>query len=404
MEIIKVLLISTLFSLVTGQLLRFPFFLNYGAINVTDILVFVVDFVFLIYTLSIRKSLKLSKSVIIPLLSFTFLAVASNILSLSLFSQVQVVSSSLFLLRFLGYFLISQVILNIVTKNKVERWQNLIEFIGVIFIALGFLQLIFFPDLSSLTVYGWDPHQRRIVSTILDPNFAGFIFTIIFALASSLFLFNDKKSELFPRKVHFLIALSAIVAVVLTFSRSSYLALMVVILTIGFLKSPKMLICSILFLALTLGLIPQARSRIFGALSIDDTSQARIISWKNALTITSHNPIFGVGFNNYRFAQAKYQLFAYPGQIEIHSASGVDSSFLLVAATTGISGLFMFLLLIFSVLKTIISKLKGRSINLAMLSIFLALLVHSQFVNSFFFPQISVLFWIIFGLSQIDDH
>lgn len=405
MQTLKILLIAAIFSLIPSQLLRIPFFLEYGAVNLTDIFVVLINVAFLILVLTTKKPLKLSRSVIPALLIFSLWVICANIFSLTIFSPQQTLSSSLFLVRLIAYFFISQVILNIVKKEELKNWINLIIFTGVIFMALGFLQLVAYPDLTPLVPYGWDPHQRRIVSTILDPNFAGFIFTSIFALSTSILLFakSQIESERKIRLYYLLVSIFALIAVVLTFSRSSYLALLTVIAVIGLIKSPKILLVTGIFLAASFLLIGQVRNRVIGAFTIDDTAQARIISWKNAGSILARQPVFGVGFNNYRFAQEKYQLFDSPGQIELHSASGSDSSILLVAATTGIVGLTLFLGFILTLILAFVKNARSNPIKLASLSIFLALIVHSQFVNSFFFPQIAILVWTIFGLSQVND-
>lgn len=408
MEIIKILLTASLLSLITGQLLRLPLFLNYGAINLTDILVFALDLTFLFYIFFSRRKLRISHKVFPIVIIFSLWAVTANIFSLSFLSFKEVASSPFFLLRFLAYFFISQVVLNLVERNKIRNWLNAFLLIGFLFIILGFVQLIIFPNLSFLTEYGWDPHQKRIVSTILDPNFAGLIFVFIFSTAVSLFLF-EKKSNYFisepkTKLIYLGLSLLSIIAVLLTYSRSSYLALLVAGLIIGTFKSVKILIAVSIFLLVSFIVLPPVKSRIIGAFSLDKTSQARIESWNNAIEIFKHQPIFGVGFNNYRYAQAKYRLFAYPEQIELHSASGVDSSLLLVAATTGIIGLLLFLALIAVVISSAISNIYLQPASLISLTVFLSLLVHSQFVNSFFFPQISLIFWFIFGLSQINDN
>lgn len=405
MQTLKILLIASILSIIPSQLLRIPFFLEYGAINLTDIFVVLTNLVFVFYILANKKPLKLSRFVVPVFFIFSLWVICANIFSLTLFSFKQTFTSSLFLLRLLGYFFISQVILNTIKKEEVLKWINLILSVGVVFILLGFLQLLIFPDLTPLVQFGWDPHQRRIVSTILDPNFAGFIFTALFAISSSILVFSKeiKNRKNVKNLLYLSIATLSLVAVVFTFSRSSYLALIVVISVIGLIKSPKMLFVAGAFLIIAFATIGQVRTRVIGAFTLDETSQARIISWENATTILSKEPIFGVGFNNYRFAQEKYQLFESPSQIDLHSSSGSDSSILLVAATTGVVGLILFLALILSILVALAKRATKDPIKLATFSIFLALTVHSQFVNSFFFPQIAILIWTLFGLSQVHD-
>lgn len=406
MEILKILLVSSVLSIIPGQILRIPFFLEYGALNLTDLIVIITDVFFVFYFLAVKKSIRLSKSVFPTFAAFFTWIVTANIFSLSIFDPKQTLSSSFFLIRFLSYFFISQVILNSINKEKITPWVNLIIFVGFIFMLLGFFQLFIFPDLTSLTVYGWDPHQKRIVSTLLDPNFAGFIFVMTFAISTTLLLFFKKTKKAFSNKsyvAYLLVSVFSIIAVIFTFSRSSYLALITAIFVIGLIKSPKMFFLTLSFLLISFFTIPQVKNRVIGAVALDDTAQARIISWENAISIFKSQPIFGVGFNNYRYAQAKYQLFDYPEQIELHSSSGSDSSILLVAATTGIVGLVLFLCFMSTILLSVLINTTNKPIKLITLSVLLALLIHSQFVNSFFFPQISLLFWIIFGLSQVED-
>lgn len=406
MEILKILLVSLILSIIPGQVLRLPFFLEYGAVNLTDIIVIITDIFFVFYFMTTKRSINFSKKVFPAFIVFFTWVITANIFSLSIFDLKQTLSSSFFLIRFLSYFFVSQVILNLIKQEKITAWVNLITFIGFIFILLGFFQLVIFPDLTSLTVYGWDPHQRRIVSTILDPNFAGFIFVVIFAISTTLLLFLKKTKNTFLNKnylSYFLASIFSIISVIFTFSRSSYLALITAVFVIGLIKSPKMFFLTLSFLLISFFTIPQVKNRVVGAVALDDTAQARIISWENAILVFKSQPIFGVGFNNYRYAQAKYQIFEQPEQIELHSSSGSDSSVLLVAATTGIIGLLLFLFLILTILLSVLRKPANNPIKLITLSVLLALTVHSQFVNSFFFPQISLLFWIIFGLSQIED-
>ena len=85
---------------------------------------------------------------------------------------------------------------------------------------------------------------------------------------------------------------------------------------------------SLLILGLTIVILPRVSSGEGVKLERMSTVWARIASWKKAWEIFSDNPIIGVGFNTYRYAQK-----ASP---ESHAGAGSDSSILLVMATTGI--------------------------------------------------------------------
>ena len=402
MELIQYLLIITLFTPVIGQLVRLKFLGGLTVITLTDILVIIITVVSLFYLLAIKKSLKLTQNTVIPVIIFSAVALASNLLATTYLPYKDVVIGTFFLIRFVLLFFISQIVVNVIPKDKVANWVNLILFFGALFIFLGFTQLIFYPDLTALTAYGWDPHQRRIVSTFLDPNYAGFIYVITFTLATSYLLFKSVVGKI-AIYTYLSIATLSLVATVLTFSRSSYLALLVSIFVISAIKSYKLFILMVVLISTMLILVPQARLRIIGAISIDDTSRARIQSWENAIFIFQKNPVFGVGFNTYRFTQVRYDLFSPDNPLVGNSGSGSDSSLLLIAATTGVVGLLAFLVLMLSVLKELFKKARKNPISLAALAIFVALLFHTQFVNSFFYPQIILVVWFIVGLAQSYD-
>lgn len=396
MDTIKLLLISTLLSIIPGQLVRISLF-GSATITISDIAALLLVSVFTVYSLLLKKSIKLAKNVFVPFIIFTSLALTSTIFATQNFSTSEIVVSLLFLVRFVLYFSIFVVVANTITKSDTTKWLNLFLTVCLIFSLIGFLGIILFPDLTSLAAYGWDPHQTRIVSTFLDPNFSGGLEIIAFAIATSLFL-NSKKT------IYLIVSLITFSTLILTFSRSSYLGLLVVIFTIGILKSPKILVAFLLALIVSFLAIPQVKSRVIGALTLDETSQARIESWQKALQIFSDNAAFGVGFNTYRFAQANYGFFSSDQPEGGHSGAGTDSSILLVAATTGIVGVISYLVFLLNVGKTFAKNLLGNPLSLGATASFLGLLVHSQFVNSLFFPQIMLCLFFLLGLAASHDN
>lgn len=402
MDVINLLLIAAVVSIIPGQVVRLPVSSGLGAISVSDIAVAFCDLFFLIYFLSVKKSFKIFPKTFVPAIFFILSALVSNILALNNFLPFQVAVSSLFLLRFVIYFFLSIVIYNAVKKSEVESFLNVLGAAGFIFIIIGFAQVIVFPDFSALTVFGWDPHQERIASTFLDPNFSGIIFAGVFAFAICRFLYQTTKKNL-QGFIYLSLSIISFMAVIFTFSRSSYLALLTVIAVVGILKSLRLLIASLMIFIILFLAIGGVRQRIIGAFEIDETAQSRILSWQRALVVFGDNPIFGVGFNTYRFAQSKYNFFSFDEPLGGHSGGGTDSSILLTAVTCGIIGLIFYLWFLFSIFSTFLKKAKSSFLHLASLSFFLGLIVHSQFVNSLFFPQIMLYLFFILGLVQAYD-
>ncbi len=395
MNFIKLLLILTLLSIIPGQLIRIP--VSGAVITVSDMAVAATVVVSAVYLFTVKKSVKLNPTITIPALIFTLLAGSSTILALNVFSKMEVLTSSLFIVRFLLYYAISIIVSNVVEKKEIESWQNVFIVSVFAYTSFGFLQLAVFPDLSQLVQYGWDPHVQRLVSSLLDPNFSGGLITIATAVAISLFL---KSSQ----KIYLLVSAIFFVGIVLTLSRSSYLALIAALTVIGILKSPKLLGVFVLIGFFSYFAVPQVKSRVEGAFSLDETAQARIQSWQKAIVIFSKNPVSGVGFNTYRYAQEDYGFFTQTDPTGGHSGAGSDSSFLLVLATTGIIGTTFYLYFLISILKIILTDVRKNYLHLAALASYVALLIHSQFVNSLFFPQIMLAFWFIFGLVLKNDE
>lgn len=136
--------------------------------------------------------------------------------------------------------------------------------------------------------------------------------------------------------------------------------------------------------------MPRIQTRIAGLTDPADSAHFRLISWQNTLKIISDRPLFGVGFNNMRAVKAKYG-YLNPDTLENHSASGSDSSFLLVFATTGVIG---FLIFIGAYYFALLDKP-----SLFFSAFIFALLLGSQFINSLFFPQIMFLWLVVYALS-----
>jgi O-antigen ligase len=261
--------------------------------------------------------------------------------------------------------------------------------------VLGFFQIIIIPDFAQLAAEGgWDPHQYRLLSTFFDPNFVGgfFVVGLNFVLAALLF-----KTKLKERPALVLFAVTLTLAILLTLSRSSYLALFLSIFIFASLRSRKLFLGISGFLLVLFLLLPPVQVRLIQTVGFDDSARARVVSWQNALQIARDNPILGVGFNSYRFTQDRYGFFIVD-PTGGHSGSGADSSLLLILATTGIVGLASYLSILWGFFKEAYSK-RNTVYGLAFLVSIGALLIHSQFVNSLLYPQIMEIFWFTAALT-----
>jgi len=270
-------------------------------------------------------------------------------------------------------------------SDKEKNWlKGLIRRAVFLTAVFGWVQYLLLPDLRHLKYFGWDDHYYRLTGTVLDPNLLGIILVLGLGLE-----FGSRKKNIL-RKLFLLITLA------FTYSRSSWLAWLVLLtgwtisqvlarpikmdlffLCRTFFRSLKVL-TFYLWLVISLiifCLLPRPEGE-GGNLTRTASIGGRTQSWRNSWQVIKENPILGVGFNNYRLVQREKGFIA-DGQTD-HAGGGVENSFLLVWATTGIIGLSAFLWWV--------SGLKP-------FWLILPVLIHALFNNSLFYPWVLILIW-----------
>lgn len=365
---------------VTGQLIRVPFG-THGGITLLDISVICLT-VFGLF----KNKFQLKNPPFFLKIFFCFLLVCliSLILTPLRLTSQEFLSSLFYTVRLTFSALFFWLIISKSFGSLQNKINNILLHSGSGLAFLGLLQFIFLPDLGFLTINGWDPHYFRTVTTFLDPNFAGGYFVLTLLLISYLRGGNRMTPGIFQ-----IFFVTCYLALLTTFSRSSYLMFLVSSLTLSFLnKSKKMASLSILlFIILMIGfqIYTQLVARPRG-IDREQSASFRLSTWQQGLTIFQKSPLIGVGYNSYRYAIREYNL-ADEQFYKSHGASGNDSSLLSVLATTGILGLTVYILFLSSLLKYALEN------NLVLVAAILGLLVHSIFANSLFYPFI--LIWLL---------
>ncbi|KKU57329.1 MAG: hypothetical protein UX79_C0014G0002 [candidate division WWE3 bacterium GW2011_GWB1_47_11] len=185
----------------------------------------------------------------------------------------------LYLARFIVYLLGGVVLYNMLRTKMMAPSAILAAFgASAIFVAVvGFIQLVVLPDYSVLDLaLGFDPHKNRLGSTFFDPNFtAGYLALVVSLLLGSI---RGKKSGAALKLVLALAVLT--IAVFLTFSRSGWLMLGVVVFVFGMLRYRWMLLAALLIAFLAYFAVPRVQTRITGATDPADSARFRLISWK----------------------------------------------------------------------------------------------------------------------------
>ena len=403
MKLTRLLLYLLLVTIPLGQLGRIP--VGGGHINLylPDILIPLIIFVWLGYALGIRKKLDLP-----PLANFIFLFAFVALISLingkRFLGLEELVVSGMYLVRFVLYAGLYFVVWDLTkgikgSKGIKTMTTNLLIFSGVVLALAGFVQLAVLPDFTTLDPsLGWDPHRNRLASTFFDPNFVGAYLVLTLVLIFSEMLHKGLKGIKLGTA-----ATTVFVALILTFSRSAWLMFAVSMGVMGVLKSRKLLILALAAFLAAYALVPRVQTRVAGGVDPDDSASARIVSWKATLEIVKEYPLIGVGFNAFRYAQARHGFFDFSDPLGGRAGAGSDSSLLLVLATTGVIGLGAFLLMGFRALWPAWSNF-SNPISLAVLAGFAGLLAESNFINSLFYPWIMVWMWTMLALAGLQTQ
>lgn len=321
------------------------------------------------------------------LLSFLFVASFSFLLSLIIFQNPKALIGGFYLLRLAFYGALFILAWNLIVKNEKLKYSFFKSLIAItVFTAIfGWIQYFSYPDLRPFVIYGWDDHLFRLAGTFLDPGFTSIL--LAFGALISLVYFRKTKEKIFIVSFFFLL-----VTLAFTYSRAGYLAFIGGLIPLFALKKgiKKIAFLTISFIVLVL-LLPRPGSE---GVRLERTRSvfARFDNYSETLEIARHSPVLGVGFNNICLARQKYLGV---GDFASHACSGADSSLLLVFATSGIVGLMVFIYLLYRVVKSTKRDLFGISF----ISCFFALLIHSLFVNSLFYPWVMGFMGILFATS-----
>ena len=317
----------------------------------------------------------------------------ASVLAFSFFLSVffhpigQLVEGFFYLLRLAAYFAFFGVVLDFAARRKGSALllRDGLLSVGFFTAVFGWVQYFFFPDFRSFTVWGWDDHLYRLIGTFMDPGFTGIILVLSAVLALYSFFRNS-------RSIHGLLFIFFSVSVLFTYSRASFIALLagVLVLLYFFRKARLFLLCLAVFVIAVLSLPRPAGEGV--KLERTSSIHTRITSYSEGFGVFLQNPVFGVGYNNICLVK-KVGL----GETDTasHSCSGFESGILTLLAATGLAGFFAFIHLLWGLARSI----AGASLRALFVSSVLAVLAHSFFVNSLFYPWVMGWMAVIYSLG-----
>lgn len=380
-----------------GQLTKLP--INYPEVNLYahDVILALLILFFILEKIFKKEKLFLPKATP-SIFIFMFCSLLSLIFNFKNYPLRDLSIASLYFLRWSFYAFLYFFVCDLLKRKSGVR-TNIIQMLviaGFTASVLGVLQYIFIPDIRSLTFLHWDPHYYRIVGTFLDPGFTGMIYVLALIL---IIVFYWEQIIRFKNSIFYILWAIVYISLVLTYARSAYLAYLTAMATVAWFKKSFKFFLGVLILGIvTLLLLPRPGGEGV-KLERKSTIFSRIESYKKGLKIAVDNPVFGVGFNTYRYAQKSYG-FLDKGWQNTHSGAGVDSSLLFVFATTGILGLVSYVYLLIRLAVLNFPFKKTEKLKLVSFVSLLSVLAHSFFNNSLFYPWIMIWLWVNLGLSE----
>jgi len=365
-------------------------------------LVVVAVWLVLLYAFATRRARLALDGVAGAAAAFVVVALISTAMAFSRYSlgATDGLGVLAFLVRWIAYFGWYPFVAWCLTADESrDAWRD-VERALFVFCLFGILQSAFLPGFAQMINAGgelkeWDVQGRRLVSTLLDPNFAGLV--IVIALLFRLARVAEDEMESGPA----MIVLSA--GVLLTVSRSAILALIVglgvLVLARGLrLRLIKLFVAGALLLLPFLSLVI-AFAAGFHKLGFDMSAAQRFVPWTRAIRLIAEHPLLGIGFNAIQQAQESH------GWRPIGGADvSLDGGLLFVAAMTGLIGVGIYVLMMISIWRASRRAWRDpevpaldRAHATATAASMAAVVVHSLFVNSLLLPFVMQILWVMWG-------
>lgn len=375
----NLLLMLFIFMLPLGQFEGLPLF---GGVMYLHELLFPILYAVLLARRNGTASSRQNR-IIAAIFGFMIWACLSLLFNRFRFSQTEFLTGSLYFFRWIAY--AGLIFMMGPARKDSLKIPRLLFFSYSLFSVFGLIQMIFFPSLRSITSSGWDPHYYRLVSSLLDPNFAGLCILIALILGCT------ERNDI-PEKVFLPLQALNVVALVLTFSRSSLLALAGCLIVYGVYRRDKRIIVLFFCLALVavlMQMLPYGTLRFFRI----ESSDARLNNAIQSVRLIGKSPVFGFGFDTLRY-------YTHSGHSVIpqRSGAGIDNSFLFAAAAAGVPGLLLYGYLWFLLFREKIVRFreqKGTYKEFGYFLVFLAVVIHGMFNNSLFYPWVMAVVWLI---------
>lgn len=301
-----------------------------------------------------------------------------------------------------GYFLVVNLMR---TAEWIDRCVNAIISSGVITAAYGVAQYLLGEAKTGwIDTRYFTNIEGRVVSSFDNPNVLAAYLVIVFPFL----LLKLSQAKTFKGRLLALICTATVVAcIVLTYSRSAWIAVIAIAVVYGIINSKKVFKC-LFALCFAVPLLPFVlpSSVIERFLSIGDISETsnfyRVYTWRGTLEAIKTNLFGGFGYGMEAYEQV-YPRFAYAG---IEAAEHSHNLYLQIVFSMGIVGLVVFSVIIFLFAQRNFELCRNSSVrsysrvaSAAFVSVIGALIV-GVFDLPWYNYRVFFLFWIAFAVSS----
>lgn len=315
-------------------------------------------------------------------------------------SSRELLFSGAYLARWTGYLGVGLVLGTFLREREALMLVRLFGVLVLCFAAFGILQSLFIPGFAqwvypeSAVYLDWDPQGHRLVSTFLDPNYAGIL------LVTGLCWWGGRLAAGARAPLWEGAVLGA--ALLLTLSRGAMLAgvaaAMTLVLARGLSRRAlRALLAAMGAVIVVLPLLVRYAAP-YGKLALDASALQRLLAWQRAWTLFTDHPWLGIGFNSVGFVQTRYGWNAVGA-----SSFGLDGGLLFIAALTGILGLGCFVAMLVALMHAARRMWKGegaaeqQAVGYAAAASIVAVTVHATFANTFLLALLLLPCWILWS-------
>jgi len=255
----------------------------------------------------------------------------------------------------------------------------------------------------------------RATASFKDSNTFGIYLSAIAPLVfgMTLYYFKGKKKLFFG-----LISLVILVAILLTYSRPTILAIYIVFFFFAWVKKQKLFLYSLIILVLISPFIaPKAVKNWAKEVNYNPLrfmcNDDRIAVYRNSLYMIKAHPLIGVGTNAFMNSYKKYKEFPEYRNVVTLDEMKAHNFYLHLAGEIGLIGLAIFFWLIsglFSFAKKIYRSTDEHFLQIAVLSLvacLIAFLINGLTESSLSYSRVALIFWYLAGflssLGNIQD-